>query len=228
METFGEFLKKKREELGVSQTELAQKTGIDRTYLSMLENKGNPGFATISEIARALGITLEDFFREQRKEAEPPVIAVQFNEPAEDRKMAQRMITSFTLPLPIIKDPKPLNTKVIEERDIEGYILIDRNVFTYSKEDMKLVVWLPKDLPGIAYAIVDMSVKTIDMYGTCLFDLDGEVQIRRVVPAVNGVLLVPFPERRIETSNVLPIMVNEKKVDSLKILGRVIMLAQHL
>jgi len=59
--TFGQRLKQLRREAGVTQRELAQKTGLDFSYISKLENDRNPPPAadTIVRICDALGVPAE-------------------------------------------------------------------------------------------------------------------------------------------------------------------------
>lgn len=55
--TLGETIKLLRNELGLTQPELAEKAGIEQSYLSKLENdKGTPSFDIINRIAQALNL----------------------------------------------------------------------------------------------------------------------------------------------------------------------------
>ena len=55
--TLGETIKLLRNELGLTQPELAEKAQIEQSYLSKLENdKGTPSFDIINRIAMALGL----------------------------------------------------------------------------------------------------------------------------------------------------------------------------
>ena len=59
--TFGEALRAIRRETGVTQRELAERVGVDFTYISKLENGRNPAPAadTIVKICRALEVAPE-------------------------------------------------------------------------------------------------------------------------------------------------------------------------
>ncbi len=64
----GSKIRKKRQELGISQSELAVRAGIAQSTLSYIEkNKKRPQFDTMSAICRVLGITVLDLltFNEQ-------------------------------------------------------------------------------------------------------------------------------------------------------------------
>jgi len=64
----GNKILKKRQELGISQSELAKRAGVAQSTLSYIEkNKKRPQFDTMSAICRVLGITVLDLltFEEQ-------------------------------------------------------------------------------------------------------------------------------------------------------------------
>ncbi len=56
---FGAAVRRARVELGVSQEELADSAGLDRSYLSSLERGAQtPGLMAISKVAKALGMPI--------------------------------------------------------------------------------------------------------------------------------------------------------------------------
>lgn len=57
-------VKKKREELGISQEELSKKSGVSRTIISALETKNDTITSTMTllKIADALGCNVSDIF----------------------------------------------------------------------------------------------------------------------------------------------------------------------
>jgi transcriptional regulator with XRE-family HTH domain len=56
---FGEKLRQLRREHGLSQGELADRAGINRSYLSMVENgHSSPTYEVIEKLARGMGISL--------------------------------------------------------------------------------------------------------------------------------------------------------------------------
>jgi transcriptional regulator with XRE-family HTH domain len=62
---FGEYLKKKREEKGFSQSELSELADLDRTYISMLEREiKTPTIKTLVKIGKALQIKPSDMLKE--------------------------------------------------------------------------------------------------------------------------------------------------------------------
>src|SRR5439155_4503973 len=63
-ERFGFAVKDRREELGLTQEDLAERAGIHRTYLSDVERGGrNLSLLNIERLADALALPLSDLFR---------------------------------------------------------------------------------------------------------------------------------------------------------------------
>ena len=60
--TYGQTLREIRKEKGMSQEELAFKTNLHRTYISLFErDQKSPSLRTVTTIAHALGFTLLGF-----------------------------------------------------------------------------------------------------------------------------------------------------------------------
>lgn len=57
-------LREMREQLGLTQVELAERAGIDQTTVSKLElgTMQNPSWPVVAKLARALGVNPEDLF----------------------------------------------------------------------------------------------------------------------------------------------------------------------
>lgn len=59
----GKRVKELRNKLGVSQEELADLAGLDRTYITSVESgRRNISIANIEKLAKALNVTLAEFF----------------------------------------------------------------------------------------------------------------------------------------------------------------------
>lgn len=59
----GKRIKFLRNEIGISQEELADRAGIDRTYITSVEcGKRNISIVNVDKIAKALGVTLSKLF----------------------------------------------------------------------------------------------------------------------------------------------------------------------
>lgn len=63
--SFGTTLASLRKQKGITQEELADAVGLHRTYIGFIEQgKRNPSIANINKIAKALGISLKELFKE--------------------------------------------------------------------------------------------------------------------------------------------------------------------
>ncbi len=66
--TFGQKVKNRREELGLTQTELASKAHLSQAYLSQLENGVfNPTAPMIVRLASALALSIDCLLLDDRK-----------------------------------------------------------------------------------------------------------------------------------------------------------------
>jgi len=64
----GAVLRARREELGISQEELAERAGVDRSYISILERGlKSPTLETLEKICSALGTLPEQVIQQARK-----------------------------------------------------------------------------------------------------------------------------------------------------------------
>ncbi|MCY3778985.1 MAG: helix-turn-helix transcriptional regulator [Chloroflexi bacterium] len=62
--SFGEALRKRRQQLGLSQEELNFRTGVHRTFISEIERGvKSPTLHTVAALAEALGIKPSDLMR---------------------------------------------------------------------------------------------------------------------------------------------------------------------
>ncbi len=71
-DTFGKAVREARMTVGISQEELADRSGLHRTYISLLERgQRNPSLAVIEEISHALGISMVDLVGRIEKQRVP-------------------------------------------------------------------------------------------------------------------------------------------------------------
>jgi len=60
----GRNLKRIRTEKGISQGDIVRSLGMDRAFVSNIENgKTNPTLATIAKLAKAIGVPIEDLIK---------------------------------------------------------------------------------------------------------------------------------------------------------------------
>ena len=96
-ESFGERVRKRREQEGLSQAELADKAGISRTYLSEIERgrATNLSWKVVEGLAAALGLSIEPESRVEEHIGELPPGLEEFaksrNLPAQDKLMLARL-----------------------------------------------------------------------------------------------------------------------------------------
>lgn len=63
---YGKRIKEIREKIGMTQTELSNKSGISQEHISRLENdRFTFNVKTADKLAQALGVTLNDLMREE-------------------------------------------------------------------------------------------------------------------------------------------------------------------
>lgn len=60
----GENLKKIRTKKNITQTELAKTLGVDKSFVSIIENgKTNPTLSTITNLAKTLGVSTNELLK---------------------------------------------------------------------------------------------------------------------------------------------------------------------
>ena len=217
--SFGKYLREKRKQLKISQDDLARKTKLQRTYLSMLETRGNPSFQTILQITDALGMSLEEFFRSAPLEAREPKIMIQGEMP--NPRFSALLIKSRGVPVPIVNNDNPLRSKVITDSDIAGYVVLDEAV-AQDISGQKVVAWMNKDMVGVRYAVIDIGDTSAQDGKTYLIDFDGQVRIRRTFLAENSIIMeTPYDHHH-------PVGAFGRQRERVVILGRVIYCAMEL
>lgn len=60
----GKNLKRIRTEKGISQGDIVRSLGMDRAFISNIENgKTNPTLATIAKLAKAIGVSVDELLK---------------------------------------------------------------------------------------------------------------------------------------------------------------------
>ena len=60
----GKIIRIKRESQSLTQIELAQKSGLDRNYIGMVERgERNPSYLSLQKIAHGLGLTVDQMIK---------------------------------------------------------------------------------------------------------------------------------------------------------------------
>ena len=64
LKELGKVLRAKREAKGLTQVELAHKSGLDRNYIGMVERgERNPSYLSLQKIALGLGLTVDEMIK---------------------------------------------------------------------------------------------------------------------------------------------------------------------
>ena len=64
LKELGKVIRSKRELQGLTQFDLAKKSGLDRNYVGMVERgERNPSYISLYRIARGLGLTVGEMIR---------------------------------------------------------------------------------------------------------------------------------------------------------------------
>lgn len=72
-ELVGSCIRRRRQELGLTQVEFAERAGFYQTYLSRLERgKANPTLNALDVVSAALGTTIFELFDEVERETRKP------------------------------------------------------------------------------------------------------------------------------------------------------------
>ena len=114
----GNNLRMIRERLGITQEDLALKSGLTQGYINFLEN-GKRGYSerSLEKIANALGIQISGLFEEKIKE-EPTVVAEQPLPYGKRRRIYDTILSLLEkLPAPVIDHYKILLEAEVEIRN---------------------------------------------------------------------------------------------------------------
>lgn len=64
LNNLGQIIREKREALGLTQIEVAEKAGLDRNYIGMVERgERNPSYLSLIKIAKGLNLTVDQLIK---------------------------------------------------------------------------------------------------------------------------------------------------------------------
>lgn len=64
LKELGKVIRSKRESRGLTQVELAQKSGLDRNYIGMVERgERNPSYLSLQKVAQGLGLSVDEMIK---------------------------------------------------------------------------------------------------------------------------------------------------------------------
>jgi transcriptional regulator with XRE-family HTH domain len=188
--SFGDYLRRVREGLGLSQMDLQKRTDMDRTYISMLENRGNPSFETIRDIAAAVGITLDKFFQESPAGPQTPVLEVQFGATEPEKRYKEMTVKEQYLPIPFINNPQALYARKLTDNFVEGYWMVQKKMLEGIKEGIP-VVYAPQELGAVHALVLDLADREVRPGKYFLFLVEDRLEPYRVEEHDGQLLLMP-------------------------------------
>ncbi len=134
----GAKIKQMRNQLGLTQEELADRCELTKGYISQLENNLNsPSIATLTDILAALGSNLSDFFREEREEK------VVFSKDEFIEKDSEGVIWNWLIPNAQKNMMEPVLVELAENAATTGDVPHEGEEFGYVLEG-KILITLGK------------------------------------------------------------------------------------
>jgi len=219
---FGYYLREKRKQLGLSQADVADRAKIQRTSISRLESSsGNPQWSMIRIIAEdGLGISVAELFQVDPEPAREPIIVLEGE--IASPKLAELMLKTQALAIPLVDDPTPLRSKVITEKDIRGYCAVDKAVTGEPGNKSKLVGWKSKGKEE-SWLLVDINDAALEDGGVFLVVLDdGKIEPRLIWISPKGALIM----EPIENGEERPVGFWGRQKDRIECLGRALLRTQ--
>lgn len=192
--SFSYYLRKRREELGLSQAALAAKTGIQREYISRLENGklSNPSYRLQAKLAReGLNISMSDFYRDDQIRPVVPTLSVLFARDMSDSRVKEEMVKRHHFVIPLVRNINALMSGIVHEEDFEAFTvagpLVRANATT--KKPNLVVAEQRRDQTGHFWAVVDLADREVREGKKFLFCEDGQLVCRDVDKISQGLLL---------------------------------------
>jgi len=191
---FSYYLKKRREELGLSQAGLAGKTGIQREYISRLENGrlSNPSYRLQRKLAvGGLNISMSDFYRDEDIRPGVPTLSVLFAGDMSDNKLKEAMVKRFHFVIPLVNNIKALVSGIVHEKDFEAFTVAGPQVRANatSKKPRLIAAELCKGEPGRCWAVLDLADRVVREGKKFVFCEDGQLVCRDAGRVSQGLLL---------------------------------------
>jgi len=183
---FGDILRNRRKNIGMNQEKLVKNISGDRTYISRLESyDSNPNFDTIKKICDGLGLTLEEFFREE-VEKELPILEL-YRDTERKKPFKKYRVKAGMIAIKVVKDLNSFSRdRIIKEELTSKYIYVDKGMIHNSKD--VLGVEIEKDFVISSFKLkkviflIDIVHKDLVNFGFYLVEIEdpGEVFIMRV------------------------------------------------
>ena len=126
MASIGEKIRNARKDAGMTQTELAKKTSLSRSYIGDIEkDRYNPSVATLQAIAKATGVPVESLLGN--------------NAPAAPAQPPAQKVTRYTYRIPVV-GRVAAGQPILAQEEIIDYEYIDERLHRGGDQYFGLVV----------------------------------------------------------------------------------------
>ncbi len=184
--TIGEKLKAVRVEKNFSQRQLQEKSGVERNFISLVENNHrSPSFKTLMRIADALGVTVGyitdyDKIRQEIEGAKvKPIFADKLENILSEGEAAGVHEHPQFFPAPIINEYS-LATKLEQfaETDIEDYVFMSSKwVVPPVNTGRYCCLWVKEETKALPPVIESGALVCLDSYQRNPAELEGEIVV---------------------------------------------------
>jgi putative transcriptional regulator len=138
MNKLGEFLKTRREALGLTQRELAQQIGVEASHIAFIENgRRKPSLKLVARIADTLGVDRQELLVLAHPEAEALIAEPPFKPSRKTASSWQRFIKDHALLARYHVTKREL--EVLEHLNLLGTVL--------SAKEFLTILMLIRDIP---------------------------------------------------------------------------------
>lgn len=186
--TIGEKIRAVRLEKGFSQRELQQRSGVERNFISLVENNHrSPSFKTLVRIAEALGVSvgyITDYVEKTQNDENKQTAKISYvrtlKEILDDFESGPDFLkyTQF-FPTPIVNEATlASDVKDFKEDDIEDYVFISSKLLGMPLEPGRYrCIWIKDDKQALPPLIQAGSLVCVDAVQREPRKLEGEIVV---------------------------------------------------
>lgn len=231
MVDLGQRIKIIRQNKGLSQSEIENRTGIKREYLSKIENSElkNPTYGTIQKICKGIDISIAELLdpEEFRKPRPEPIISLLSANARRDKPLEHQIDAGEFVCIPVVEGEIAAGNPItINEKDVRDYALVHSHCIKHTTDyDRYRCIWVKKGSRSMCPVIEPGSLicidsqqrdpEALDGHIVAMKDDDGGCSIKRLKIEKN--YLIGIPENIKEYA---PIVVPRSK--SNPIIGKVV------
>ena len=188
--TIGEKVRAVRLEKGFSQQKLQEKSGVERNFISLVENNHrSPSFKTLMRIAKALGVSvgyITDYDkqlaeRKRRQNKEQSLITNLSQTLVSNNSLLNSVDCSQFFPAPIINEATLIaDLREFEEENIEDYVFISAKWVEAPLElERYCCLWVREREKALPPLIESGDLICLDSYQRDPCELDGDIVVLR-------------------------------------------------